>query len=105
MNARENYDGQSIVVVVTALLQNRSREIAGRFQERFPIIAGESSADQIRRLNRFWRIELGLVSGITVDARECLMDDCDPTRWVVLFREHVVPAIVKYDLPRVGAVR
>lgn len=105
MNAIENYDGQSIVVVVTALLHNRSREIAGRFQERFPIRVGESSADQIRRLNLFWRIELGMLNVDTVDARECLMDGCDPSRWVVLFRERVLPTIVKHDLPRGGAGR
>jgi len=100
MNARENYDGQSIVVVVTAMLQNRNRELASRFQERFPIVKGESTADQIRRLNRFWRIELGLANPVTISARECLMDDCDSSRWVILFREQVLPVIVNLGLPR-----
>lgn len=102
MNVQENYEEQSIVIVVISLLFNRNGELARRFQERFPVIPGETSRDEIRRLNRFWRIELGMASPNSIDTRECLMDDCDTTRWVVLFREKVLPVIVSNDLPREG---
>lgn len=51
-------------------------------------------------VNRYWRPVLGTID--TEDssvARYCIMDDGPMYTWLLLFKESVVPLIVKHDLP------
>ena len=68
-----------------------------------PVIAEASSASpklQQFLINRYWRIQLGLVPENTTAERYCLVDDADLAVYTKLFADALVPAIVRLNLPR-----
>ena len=50
-------------------------------------------------VNRYWRPVLGMVEEDTSVARYCLMDEGPMYTWLLLFKETVIPVIVKHNLP------
>lgn len=56
---------------------------------------------QIFLLNRYWRLQLISVdTESSLDNRSRLIDDIDEGDWLRLFKEGVLPFIVKHSLPR-----
>lgn len=58
-----------------------------------------TTQDDLIRLNRFWRLQLGRLPINTINERECLSDHSDFNAWLHNFREIVLPTILKYKLP------
>lgn len=54
---------------------------------------------QMRALNEYWRVQLGLVDGDTVTARCGLVEGVPPEVWVGNFRKYVMPAVRQYGVP------
>lgn len=82
---------------VISSLNKRSSDVATKFVKHYqptPVVT-----DQQVHLNRYLRMQLGLLPVNTIQERECLMDDVSEKEWIRLFNKHVVQTIVTYGLP------
>lgn len=59
----------------------------------------ESDRDQVVSLNTYFRQVLGHAPISTLNERSCLRDDLDPSVWLKYFVSHVVPTLVRFNLP------
>ena len=50
-------------------------------------------------LNRYWRTQLAALPIDTRQVRVCLDDQLSDQEWIDAFQRHVLPVIVKYQLP------
>lgn len=57
------------------------------------------SGNEMVSLNKYFRCELGKAPVSTLDERECLIDDLEPKQWLKYFEGHVLPTLVRFDLP------
>lgn len=55
--------------------------------------------DEMVSLNKYFRIELSKAPVPTLDERECLIDDLSQAQWLKYFRGHVLPTLVRFNLP------
>lgn len=55
-----------------------------------------------RDVNRFLRMQLGMLNEDTREARLCLSDTCDWQQWLKLLERHVMPILAKHQLPSNG---
>jgi hypothetical protein len=55
--------------------------------------------DEMVSLNKYFRIQLSKAPVPTLDERECLIDDLQPEQWLKYFRGHVLPTLVRFNLP------
>jgi hypothetical protein len=55
--------------------------------------------DEMVSLNKYFRIELSKAPVPTLDERECLIDDLEPKQWLKYFQGHVLPTLVRFNLP------
>lgn len=53
-------------------------------------------------VNRHWRPIIGMVEEDTSVARYCMMDEGPMYTWLLLFKESVVPVILKHNLPNLS---
>ena len=70
-----------------------------------PDATNEATPQHVRRflVNRHWRPIVGMVEGEdTTMARYCMMDEGPMYTWLLLFKESVVPLIVKHQLPNLN---
>lgn len=74
---------------------------ASRFSAGFPFNADESAADEIRRLNRYWRNQLCDLATDTMRERDYLVDKCDPFAWLRHFQHGVLNTVLSFGLPMV----
>lgn len=58
----------------------------------------ESNIEQVL-LNRYWRVELGLLAVDTISEREALVDNVPAMVWLSNFQVYVLPTIVRHNLP------
>lgn len=58
-----------------------------------------SHGDEMVSLNKYFRIELSKAPVPTLDERECLIDDLSPAQWLKYFQGHVLPTLVRFNLP------
>lgn len=54
---------------------------------------------QIRALNEFWRLNLGMLQADTMLAREALIDGISPEVWLENFGIYVLPTATEHGLP------
>jgi hypothetical protein len=69
-----------------------------------PVASDPSTPQMAKRflVNRYWRPVLGMVDEDTTVARYCIMDEGPMYTWLLLFKESVVPVIVKHQLPNLS---
>lgn len=63
-------------------------------------IEGRPFQEQVVAVNSFWRVQLGMLKESTINEREYLMNDLTVDQWLLRFERHVVPTIVRHQLPR-----
>lgn len=49
---------------------------------------------QMRAMNEFWRVQLGLLDQDTLHARSCIMDDLNVEDWLRNFERHILGVIL-----------
>ncbi len=82
--------------VVTSI-NKRSPDCATKFVAHYQPTPVQ--ADALIHMNRYLRMQLGLMPVPTIQERECLMDNVSEKEWLRLFNKHVVQTIVTYGLP------
>jgi len=55
--------------------------------------------EQIREINEFWRMQLGMLTSDTLHARSCIMDNLDPDVWLRNFERYVMNAVLFEPIP------
>jgi hypothetical protein len=78
------------------MLAEQKQHIADAFEASFKNTHG----DEMVSLNKYFRVELSKAPVSTLDERECLIDDLEPNQWLKYFRVHVLPTLVRFDLPQ-----
>ncbi len=82
------------------ILLMESPECHDKFISKFRAVIGQSPIDeQMRALSYFWNLQIGILPMDTTGIREYLMNDVDVDVWLERFKTHIVPVIVKYQLP------
>lgn len=90
------------VQAVTELLTEAGHPEPTKWLNGLDFRATDTSYDQNTRrflVNRHWRPILGMVNEDTTNARYCLMDEGPMYTWLLLFKESVLPVIIKHQLP------
>lgn len=65
--------------------------------------------EQMRAMNEFWRVQLGLLQQDTLHARSCIMDNLEVEDWLRNFEGHILdvvlhqPSIPNYQWPQLTA--
>lgn len=77
------------------LLADQKPELADNFYAGFH----PGSGDVQPALNRYFRLQLANAPVPTLDERECLIDDLSPEQWLKYFKGHVLPTLVRFNLP------
>jgi len=54
---------------------------------------------QIREINEFWRVQLGMLTSDTMYARSCIMDNLDPDIWLRNFERYVMEVVLYEPIP------
>jgi len=62
-------------------------------------VAHNAPSDTLHDVNRYLRLQLGLLEDSTTAARECLLDDISEKDWLRLFNKHVAPVVARCGLP------
>lgn len=92
----------SLREAVELRLRAHNPEAAERFAHSFLPVTGETSAQEIARLNRYWRDQLcQLGPDQTLAERDHLVDVCQPHDWMRLFDHGVLPTVLVHNLPMV----
>jgi hypothetical protein len=89
----------SLVTKVGDLLSNQNAKLGGIFKSNFKSTAETSEGEQ-RELNRYFRVQLSTLRISTLDECECLRDDIAPVYWLKYFETHVLPTLVRFNLPQ-----
>lgn len=80
-------------------LRAKKPELADRFARQFDASKFKTEQDLIKGLNQHFRLILVKSTIPTVDERECLRDDFAPGIWLKYFKSHVLPTLVRFNLP------
>ena len=51
-------------------------------------------------LNRYWRLQVGMIEKNTIAERWCLVENGEMKDWLRLFEEKIIPFCLENDLPR-----
>lgn len=83
------------------LLKYYSNDHADRFKALYidNIRPDMSEVDQIRSLNTYWRIQLGMLNKNTIQVRSCLVDDIPADMWLFNFKNYIIGEVVKNSVP------
>lgn len=73
--------------------------LADRFSKQFDGSKYESDEDTVKGLNKHFRLILAKSTIPSVGERECLRDDLAPGIWLKYFKSHVLPTLVRFNLP------
>lgn len=57
--------------------------------------AQNAPQDSLSNVNRYLRVQLGLLPVNTTEARECLLDDITEKDWLRHFRKYVAPVVAQ----------
>lgn len=89
---------RSLVDKVADLLGNSSAARKSAFVRSFS--APKAGGDEVKSLNDYFRVELSKVEASTIDERGCLLDGIAPSKWLQYFEAHVLPTLVRFELPK-----
>jgi len=84
---------------ISMALGNHSETAVSLWNTHSPIVQGQGIQEDLRRVNNFLRIQLGLLDIDTTEERCCLSNNCDLNEWIENFEDVVLPTILKYGLP------
>lgn len=88
----------SLVKKVSDLLQSRNPKLAANFNNTFRTNS-DVEEGELRDLNRYFREQLSNIRISTLDECECLRNDIAPVYWIKYFETHVLPTLVRFNLP------
>lgn len=88
----------SLIDKVADLLGNSNAARKDAFKRSFK--APKAGGDEVKSLNDYFRVELSKVEASTIDERGCLIDDIPPAKWLQYFEVHVLPTLVRFELPK-----
>lgn len=88
----------SLIDTVADLLGNSNAARKDAFKRSFK--APKAGGDEVKSLNDYFRVELSKVEASTIDERGCLIDGIPPAKWLQYFKDHVLPTLVRFDLPK-----
>lgn len=94
-----NANTSPVTFVAGQIAKAVSPQAAQRFEAAAAGYANDPVDQQIVYLNRFWRRQLSALTVDTISAREALIDGCDYSEWQSLFIRHVLPPVIKHNLP------
>jgi hypothetical protein len=89
----------SLVQDVEDALRDKRPELADRFARQFDRKQCTSDEGSIKALNKHFRLILAESKLPTQDERGCLRDDIAPGMWLKYFKSHVLPTLVRFNLP------
>lgn len=87
------------IAVMTFLSANNTKALLIMRDYYVPSHDGSISG-QIRDMNRFWRMQLGLLDISTTEIRECLNDNLSQNDYILMMYNYFLPNIIRLDLPR-----
>ena len=88
-----------LVTKVGDLLSNQNAQLGSIFKANFKSSAETPEGAQ-HDLNRYFRVQLSTLRISTLDECECLRDDIAPVYWLKYFETHVLPTLVRFNLPQ-----
>lgn len=88
----------SLVTKVSELLTEKNAKLGIIFNNAF-VSKHNNSVAECAALNRYFRIQLSKIRISTIDECECLRDDIAPVYWIKYFETHVLPTLVRFNLP------
>lgn len=94
-----NAASSPVAFVAGQIATTVNQQAAERFEAGASGYANDPVPQQIQYLNRYWRRQLAALNVDTISAREALIDDCAYNEWQSLFIRHVLPLIIKHNLP------
>lgn len=100
MNAQNNCGLLTLSAAVYSALAAQDLNCAQQFAQSYPDLPDEPLHEQVVRMNRYWRDQLGSLNISTTSVRECLVDDCEVQDWIRLFAAEVAPVVCAVGLPR-----
>lgn len=89
----------SLVQDVEDALRAQRPELADRFVAQFDRSSCKSDESTIKALNNHFRLILAQSKLQTMDERGCLRDELSPGMWFKYFKSHVLPTLVRFNLP------
>lgn len=84
-----------LIQEVEDMLDGERRELADVFRSTFR----DTHESEMVSLNKYFRVQLSKAPVPTLDERECLIDDLSPGQWLKYFESHVLPTLVRFNLP------
>lgn len=88
----------SPVAKVRDMLLERKPALADVFDKTFQSKAATDEREIID-LNKYFVYQLGRAPVSTLDERALLRDDAHPSVWLKYFESHVLPTLVRFNLP------
>lgn len=85
--------------IIAELIGRYSNEQRALWLKHSPISTPTTIDQDIFKVNHFLRIQLGLLEGSTLTARESLLDREGLSVWLKAFQEDVLPVVVERGLP------
>lgn len=97
---------RNLAAELSGRLQARSPEHAQRFEVMFMSRHAiwqqgqlPPEDEQMRIINDFWRVQIGLLDTDTISVRSCLVDGLDAGVWLRNFDRYVAQYVTQYPLP------
>lgn len=89
----------SLVQDVEDALRTQRPELADRFVDQFDRRPCKNDESTVKALNNHFRLVLAQAKHSTMNERGCLQDDLAPGMWFKYFKSHVLPTLVRFNLP------
>lgn len=89
----------SLVDRVHDSLARSKKELGAVFRSTF-VAKVKDDVEAQRELNIYLRQQLSRAPVSTLDERGCLLDTIGPEMWFKYFESHVLPTLVRFDLPK-----
>lgn len=93
-------DDLDLLNEVSKLLENAGHPSPNKWTQSSLLVDAIYAAPKLQRflINRFWRVSLGNCSENTSKERYCLVDNGQDTVYLQIFKDAIVPSIIKYKL-------
>jgi hypothetical protein len=85
--------------IVAHILGTHNNLLQALWLAHSPIKTSEGYPTDLKKINAFLRLQLGLLPVDTYKVRECLTNEPVPSDWIEGFEEEIAPVIAQYGLP------
>lgn len=89
----------SLVDRVQGSLTRSKVTLGVAFSNTFKVNVSDDTHAQAE-LNKYFRVQLAKAPVSTIDERGCLLDTVSPDTWFKYFETHVLPTLVRFNLPQ-----